>query len=180
MRHPHDTGAGQPALNQTIRTCYPRLLQIAACCLRNEPAECEFEPSDLVHEAYLRLLNMRTRWNDDQHFLNLAAQMMRCILCDHARGRCRLKRGSGSTRVDCDIVNLPSSLDLERQLAARERVGHLLRSSARWGHVIRLRMAGFNTSEIARSLHVSRRTVKRDWRLARLKVQREQARTCRG
>jgi RNA polymerase sigma factor (TIGR02999 family) len=148
--------------------------------LRSEPDECEFEPSELVHEAYLRLLNRRTRWNDDRHFLNLAAQMMRCILCDQARGRSRLKRGCGSRKIDLGIVDLPSSIDVEKQVAAKERVGHLLGSSERWGHVVRLRMEGFSTDEIARSLRISRRTVKRDWRLAKSQVGSEQERACRA
>ncbi len=157
-------------LDEAIGHCYPRLLQVAAHFLQSEPRDCDLEANELVHETYLRLLTRRNLWLDQRHFLNLAAQIMRCILCDVARRRSRVKRGAQYVKVSLDRAVLPCGADQERRLAVKQQLAMLFGSRLRWKMVAELRMAGYQLDEIAELCNVSTKTVQRDWRMAKALV----------
>lgn len=148
---------------------YAELRQRAAAYLRRERPGHTLQPTALVHEAYLRLAGQdRVVWQNRAHFYGVAAQMMRRILVDHAKGRRRGKRFGGAIKVplvedmaavatpDCDLLLLDQALD---ELAAID---------ARQGRIVELRyFGGLSESEVAEVLAVSRSTVTREWQIAR-------------
>jgi RNA polymerase sigma factor (TIGR02999 family) len=134
------------------------------------------QPSALVNEAYLRLIEWKTvEWSDRAHFFGLAAQIMRRILVDFARARGRAKRGGGAIQVSLsaaeDLAAVPENVDLVALDAALERLAAL---DGRHARVVELRyFAGLNLEETAASLDVSVGTVRRDWTLAKAWLLRE-------
>lgn len=123
----------------------------------------------LVHEAYLKLSgSTRPDWADRQHFFRVAARAMRHIVIDRARGRLTAKRGGGMAPLDLDRIEVGADSAAEQMVALDEALSRLARQDARLAAVVELRFfGGLTVEETARSLDVSPRTVKRDWRLAR-------------
>jgi RNA polymerase sigma factor (TIGR02999 family) len=87
------------ALNKLLPLVYDELRRLAAHYLRKERSDHTLQPTALVHEAYLRLIDQNVSWQNRAHFFGVAAQMMRRILVDYARGRLAAKRGSGGVKV---------------------------------------------------------------------------------
>jgi RNA polymerase sigma factor (TIGR02999 family) len=137
------------------------------------------EATALVHEAFIRSVDARDiSWQDRSHFFGIAARLMRRVLVDHARQRGMQKRGGAEARVTLSdavaVVKAPDLdlLALDRALDALERV------DARKCRVVDMRFfSGMSVEETATALGVSPDTVKRDWRLAKLWLQRELARS---
>jgi RNA polymerase sigma factor (TIGR02999 family) len=123
----------------------------------------------LVHEAYLKLSGSARRdWVDAQHFFRVAARAMRQIVIDRARSRLRAKRGGGQVLVDLDRIEVGADSAAEQIVALDDAISRLSRQDPRLAAVVELRFfGGMSVEETARSLDVSERTVKRDWRLAR-------------
>jgi RNA polymerase sigma factor (TIGR02999 family) len=157
------------ALDQLIPIVYDELRRIAHGLLRDERAGHTLSTTALVHEAYLRLVNVHeVEWHDRAHFLAMAARLMRRVLIDYARTRQRAKRGGGAVPLTLDdwaatpLPSLEDLLDLEDALSRLEAMGE------RQCRVVECRcFAGLTVQETAVALHTSPATVKRDWDFSR-------------
>ena len=157
------------ARERLMALVYEELHRRAAAYLRRERLDHTLQPTALVNETYLRLIGQeRVVWQSRAHFFGIAAQMMRRILVDHARGRDRGKRFGTATRValdeyagsanppDCELLLLDQALD---ELAAID---------PQQARIVELRyFGGLTESEVANVLAVSRSTVTREWLIAK-------------
>lgn len=166
------SGGDRTALDALFPIVYAELRRMADGRLRNEREAHTLQPTALVHEAYLRLVDQdRTRWNDRAHFFAVAAEIMRRVLVDHARKRAASKRGAGMLAVPLDdileTVAQPEVRDLEL-LAMDDALTRLAEVDPQQARVVELRFfAGLDVEEVATIIGVSSRTVKREWRAAR-------------
>jgi RNA polymerase sigma factor (TIGR02999 family) len=155
------------ARDELLERVYAHLKRIAGAQLRGERHGHTLQPTALVHEAYLRLVNQaRVDWRDRAHFFGLVAATMRRVLIDHARRRGSRKRQHGEEIPNLTIAGTAAPeidlLDLDRAL---ER---LAVESARAAQVVEMRyFAGLEIDEVADCLGISPATVKRDWEFAR-------------
>jgi RNA polymerase sigma-70 factor (ECF subfamily) len=162
---------------------YTELRRLARHYLRKERSDHTLQATDLVHEAYLRLVDQtRVTWQSRAHFYGVAAQLMRRILVDHARARSADKRGGASSNVPFEDARLythaEESVDL---LALDHALLRLEQFDARKARVVELRFfGGLNEDETAEFLGVSTKTVKRDWQVAKLWLYSELAETKAG
>jgi RNA polymerase sigma-70 factor, ECF subfamily len=159
----------QAALDDVIRAVYGELRRMASHYLRQEDPGHTLQPTALVHEAYLRLIDQtQVNWQNRAQFFGVAAQMMRRILVDHARGKHRDKRGGDAVKLPLDeAVNL-SQGHAPDLLALDEALQELGALDARKSRVVELRFfGGLSVEETAEVLAVSPQTVLRDWKLAK-------------
>lgn len=165
------------ALDELVPIVYQELRRVAAHQLRHEGHRLTIQPTALVHEAYLRLVdNPRIQWQDRAHFFAVSAQMMRRILVDHARARDAQKRGRGVTHVTLDHAGEEAAQQqqLIDILILDETLHRLEAIDPRQAQVAELRLfAGLTVDETATALGVSARTVKSDWQMARAWISRE-------
>ncbi len=157
------------ALQELVPLVYDELRQLAGHLLRRERAGHTLQPTALVHEAYLRLVDQtRVDWHNRAHFLAVAAQMLRRVLVDHARTKQRLKRSSGTVVLSLDeslVAGRERNLDV---VALDEALSELTRIDPQQSRIVELRFfAGVSIEETAASLGISPATVKRDWAVAR-------------
>lgn len=162
------------ASNELLSHLYDELRGIAEACFRRERPDHTLQPTALVHEAYLKLVNQKeSNWNDKTHFLAVAAEAIRRILIDHSRKHGAAKR-TPPTRVTLDFESGDISqraADVESLDAAICRLAEL---NPRQARVVEMRFfAGMTVEEVASVLEVSANTVKGDWRIARAWLQRE-------
>jgi RNA polymerase sigma factor (TIGR02999 family) len=166
------------ALNRLTPVVYEELKRIAAGYMRREGPENSLQPTALVHEAYLKLVDASfTDWQDRTHFFAIAARMMRRILVDAARSKDAGKRGGGAIRVDINdsIDGLPLRNDLTMRLD--DALNALAKFDARKADVVELRFfGGLSVEETAEALKISPQSVMRDWKLARSWLAREMER----
>lgn len=153
------------AADELMRAVYGDLRRKAAALLRRERPGHTLQPTALVHEAYMRLIDQRrVVWQNRAHFLGVAAEMMRRILIDHARNRKAAKRGGGATRVTLDdalVRSGPRDLDL---LALDEALDELAVLDPQQSRVVELRaFGGLSVEETAEVMSISPATVKRYW-----------------
>jgi len=164
------------ALDALLELIYDDCRQIAARQLRHERTGHSLDPTALVHELYLRLVDQRrATWENRAQFFGIAARIMRRILVDHARGRRRVKRGGSATLVSLGAANeepgAARNIDVLAIDEALERLAALDEEQVR---IIELRFfAGLTVEETAHVLGRSPRTIKREWRLARAWLFRE-------
>ncbi|HZR66246.1 MAG TPA: ECF-type sigma factor [Terriglobales bacterium] len=149
---------------------YTALQRIAASQMRAERPEHTLSPTALVHEAWLRLANKQQDFENRHHFLAAAAKAMRCILVDYARARYARRRGGVQRPVPLEgCLNLKVPMTDETILVLDEALQRLAALSARAAQVVEMRFfAGLTESETAGVLGVTRRTVNRDWEMARV------------
>lgn len=154
---------------------YDDLRRLAGAMLRDERTGHTLQATALVHEAYLRLGDhVREARVDRAHFLALAAQAMRRVLCDHARGRGRVKRGAGRGPCNLDEDLVFARDRAEQILALDDALRRLAALSPRAAHIVEMRyFGGLRDEDAAAVLGVSVRTVERDWRYARAWLVRE-------
>ncbi len=161
--------ADSRAADELLPLVYEELRKLAAHRLTHEAQVVTLQTTELVHEAYLRLVgDYEVSWQGRGHFFAAAAESMRRILVDRARKRGRLKHGGGHRRVPLDVVELaaaPESLDI---LALNEALRRMEQQDPRMHRVVMLRFfAGLSVEDTAGALGISPRTVKRDWTCAR-------------
>lgn len=163
------TDGDDGALGELLPLVYAELRRLAASYLRRERPDHTLQPTALVHEAYLRLVDQtQARWQNRAHFLGVAAQMMRRILVDHARGHRAEKRGG-----DFQILSLDENIDVSGERAADlvaldEALKRLAELDPQKSRVVELRFfGGLSVEETAEVLGVSAPTVKRQWRMAK-------------
>jgi RNA polymerase sigma factor (TIGR02999 family) len=156
------------ALDELTPYLYTELRRLAASYLRKERQDHTLQPTALVHEAYLRLVDQtQVESRSRAHFFAIAANLMRQILVDHARRHHALKRGSGMKAVleEAAGVAVKPQVDF---VAVNEALEKLARFDSRRSRVVELRFfGGLTEEEIGEVLGVSVITVKRDWRIAR-------------
>ena len=159
----------EEALEQLLPVVYDELRALAGARLRHERPDHSLQATALVHEAYIRLVGWEQQsWIDRAHFYRAAAEAMRRILIDHARGRARGKRGGGRVRVDLEDANLATWDDPDDVLALDEALHRLMEQDPRAAEIVQLRFfAGLSVEETAKALELSIRTVHREWKFAR-------------
>ena len=166
----------QQALERLMPLIYAECRRIAARQLRQERRDHTLDPTALVHELYLRLVDQRrATWENRAQFFGIAAQIMRRILVDHARARQTAKRGGSALLVSLDAAaDTPNDTHVEDVLAIDEALDTLSALDAEQVRIIELRFfAGLTVEETAHVVGRSPRTVKREWRLAKAWLHRE-------
>jgi RNA polymerase sigma-70 factor, ECF subfamily len=163
-------GAGdRAALDQLLPAVYQELRRIAGNYLRQENPGHTLQPTALVHEAWLRLIDQtRVDWRNRAQFFGVAARMMRRILVDHAKAKHREKRGGDAVKLSLDdLINFSQERAADI-LALNDALDELTRIDARKSRVVELRFfGGFSVEETAQILEVSPETVMRDWKMAK-------------
>ena len=155
------------AADTLLPIAYEELRALAASLFARQPASHTLQPTALVHEAYLKLVDQTAvAWNDRSHFFRVAAKAMRQILVDHARARGAKKRGGEHQRISLDGLNDGGmQLDL---MALDEALESLANLDQRAAAVVELRFfAGLGVEEVSQALGVSPRTIEMDWRMAK-------------
>jgi RNA polymerase sigma factor (TIGR02999 family) len=156
------------AASQLVPLVYSEMRRLAAAYMRRERENHTLQATALVHEAYLKLVDQRTDWQSRAHFFGVAAQVMRHILIDHARGHSRAKRGGAKEAVTLDEGLVFSDEKSEELLALDEALQRLAKLDTRQAKVVEMRFfGGLTVEETAEALSISPITVKRDWSLAR-------------
>ncbi len=171
------SGGSPQASEQLLALIYNDLRRIAREYMRRERADHTLQPTALVHEAYLRLTRGESiEWQGRAHFFSLAARAMRRVLVNHARDRHRLKREGGEVVIslaDAGEIGQPTGetgLDI---IALDATLARFAATYPRQSQVVEFRFfAGMDSRDIAEVLHVSEKTVLRDWQFARLWLHR--------
>jgi RNA polymerase sigma factor (TIGR02999 family) len=162
------------ALDDVLPRVYEELRRIAARHLRAERSGHTLQPTALVNEAYMRLVDQtRVDWQGRTHFYAVAAGAMRRILIDHARGRRRLKRGGAAQRVTfSEDLPVPAAFDAD-VLDVHEALERLAAIDERQARIVELRyFGGLGVDEVAEVLGVSKRTVEAEWTHAKAWLRR--------
>jgi len=157
------------ARNEMLPLVYDELRRLAALYLVRERRDHTLQPTALVHEAYLRLIDQRqVNWKNRAQFVGLAAVMMRRILVNHARDRAAEKRGGDMQKVplsDVDEAGTPQDVDVLVLHVALDQLGAI---DPRKSRIVELKFfGGLTTNEIAEVLQLSPATIERDWSFAR-------------
>ena len=167
----------QDALARLIPVVYRELRRLAGHYMRDERASHTLQPTALVHEAFLKLVGQeRADWQNRSQFIGVAAQLMRRILVDHARGRAAAKRGAAVTLDDTGFDHAVSIGQIEQILAVDEVLERLAQLDPQQARIVELRyFGGLSVEETAEATGISPRTVKRDWAMARAWLRQELA-----
>jgi RNA polymerase sigma factor (TIGR02999 family) len=166
-----DIEAGDPhAAAQLLPLVYDELRRLATQWLAQEEPGQTLQATALVHEAYIRLVDVKKaqHWDSRGHFFAAAAEAMRRILLNRARDRKRLKRGGGHKRIDLDKIELALDTPDEDLMALDEAIEGLECEDPLCADLVKLRFfAGLNLGEAAHSLGITRRVADRHWAYAR-------------
>lgn len=157
------------AVDELIPVVYDRLRALARQRLAAVPGEHSLNTTGLVHEAYLRFVDSSgTTFRSREHFLAIAARVMRNVLVDHVRARVATKRGGGVAPLELDDETCVTSVDLDRVADLDDALKRLERLDERQARMIEQRyFGGMSLEEIAGAMDVSLATVKRELRSAR-------------
>lgn len=160
---------GESAANTLMPMVYEDFRKIAAHYFKREDPDHTLQPTALVHEAYLKLVDTKkVEWQDRNHFFAMGAKAMRRILVDHAKRKKRLKRGGGWERVSLDeglALSREKTVDV---LLMEEALNALESWDERGAKVVELRFyGGLTEEEVAEAMGLSKRTAQREWRAAK-------------
>lgn len=156
------------AVDVLVPIVYSELRKLAAHYLKSEREGHTLQPTALVHEAFLKLVEQETQWQNRTHFFAMAANLMRRILVDYARGYNAGKRGGGAEKVILEDAFVFVKEKPAEMLALNEALEDLAKIDPRRAKVVELKFfGGLNNEEIAQVLGVHSNTVLRDWNLAR-------------
>jgi RNA polymerase sigma factor (TIGR02999 family) len=169
------SGGNQAALDNLVPIVYDELRRLASNYMHGERTDHLLQTTALVHEAYLRLIDREhVSCQTRTQFFAVAAQVMRRVLVDYARGRDRAKRGDGVAPLALDDVAVLSDDRAEELIAINTALESLTAFDPRKGRVFELRyFGGMSVEEVADALSVSPVTVARDWRMAKVWLRRE-------
>lgn len=161
-------GGDESARDRLLTVVHGELRRLAAAQMRPEARQVTLQPTALVHEAYLRLIDQtRVEWQNRAHFFAICSRIMRRVLVDEARRRKAHKRGGGEIRVELDERALGEEEDLDL-VALDEALGRLAEEDPRAASVVEMRyFGGLTVEETAAALELSPATVKREWATAR-------------
>ncbi|HSY44104.1 MAG TPA: sigma-70 family RNA polymerase sigma factor [Candidatus Acidoferrum sp.] len=148
---------------------YDELRRLAAVRMAGEAAGQTLQPTALVHEAWLKLVNEGGRtWKNRAHFFRAAAQAMRRILVDRARQKMSIKRGSGGEKIAIEEVDLPAATVDDRVLLVDQNLERLEAEDPESARIVTLKFfGGLTNKEVARILGVTERSVERQWAYAK-------------
>lgn len=165
----------QVALQHLMPLVYEELRRIARYFMNGQRPGHALQTTDLVNEAYLRLIDSsRVNWQSRTHFFAVAAQLMRRILVDIARRQASLKRGEGARQVSLERAMEFSAAPPTDLVALDDALNTLAAMNPRQSQIVELRyFGGLSEAETAEALGISERTVRRDWNLARAWLYRE-------
>ena len=172
-----DWGKGDPAaLEKLMPLVYDELRRLASNYLRRERATHTLQPTALVNEAYLKLVDQRNaKWQNRAHFFGISAQLMRRILVDHARQHQAAKRGGSNQQrlsiTSAEQVAKQPEVDL---LALNEALEELTQMDPQQAQIVELKFfGGLSIDDTAEVLGISHATVERDWKMARAWLRRQ-------
>src|SRR5689334_3109880 len=156
------------AAEQLVPLVYEELRQRAAAFMRHERSDHTLQATELVHEAYRRLVDNPGNINNRAHFFAIAARAMRRILVDHARARKAAKRGAGGHKLPVDDVTLVTPEQSIEVLALNQALDQLAEVDEQQSRIVELRyFGGLSEEETAQVLGISSKTVQRDWKVAK-------------
>jgi RNA polymerase sigma factor (TIGR02999 family) len=168
---------GDPSeADQLLPLVYAELRKLAATRLRHEPPGQTLQGTALVHEVYLRLVDVQKaqRWNSRGHFFAAAAEAMRRILIDHARTKQSLRRGGDMRRIELSGISIPADKAIVELDSINEAIDGLDEDFPQIASVVKLKyFCGLTIEEIAEALNISVSTVKRNWTYARARLHAE-------
>jgi RNA polymerase sigma factor (TIGR02999 family) len=169
------SGGDDGALAKVLELVYPELRDIARRCLSGERPDHTIQATALVHEAYLRLIDIkRIRWQDRAHFFAVGARVMRRVLVDYARARDCAKREGTVRRAAFENALLFSAAPDPMVVRLDEALEKLAGFDSRKAQVVEMRyFGGLTADEIAAVLRISPQSVNRDWSLAKSWLVRE-------
>jgi RNA polymerase sigma factor (TIGR02999 family) len=157
----------EAALSELTPVVYRHLRVLADGCLRRERPDHTLQPTALIHEAYLRLIDQNQNFENRSHFFGVAAHLMRMILVDYARAHRAQKRGGGAAKLPLDAVTLLSPERAVDLLALDEALERLAALDERKGKAIELRyFGGLSVEECAEVLDISVATLRRELRFS--------------
>jgi len=161
------------AADQLMTELYGEFRSLARRYLDREPSGHTLQPTALVNEVYLKLVDQtQVDWKGRTHFFAIGAQVMRRVLVDHARSKGRLKRGGDLRRAEVD-VSLISARSAADVLAVHEAIEDLEKLDPRQARIVELRFfGGLSVAEVAEVLGLSRRTVEAEWTMIRAWLRR--------
>ena len=172
--------AGDPsAAEQLLPLVYEELRKLAAAKMAQEKPDQTLQATALVHEAYIRLVDVdiAQHWDSRRHFFAAAAEAMRRILVEQARRKGHLRHGAGRARVKLECVDVPANLPAEDVLALHEALTRLESEDAPAAELVKLRFfAGLSMPQVAQFLGISLRSAERTWTYARTWLHREVSR----
>jgi RNA polymerase sigma factor (TIGR02999 family) len=162
------------AVDRVFPVIYDELRRVAHRQLRKERPGHTLDSTALVHEAYIRMVDVtRVEWQDRVHFLSMAARAMRRILVDHARAHRAARRGGGAAAESLDDALVAADAQAEELTLLDDALEELATVSPRFVQVVEYRFfAGMTEDEVAEVLGVTTRTVRRDWVKARALLRR--------
>ena len=166
----------QKASEQLLPLVYEELRKLAAQKMAQENPGQTLQATALVHEAYIRLVDVEKaqQWDSRGHFFSAAAEAMRRILIDHARQKQSKKQGGKRERVDLDLENLAVDESADDLLELNEALARLAEYDAEAAKIVNLRcFAGLSVEQAAAALNIKVRTAYRDWSFARAWLHRE-------
>jgi RNA polymerase sigma factor (TIGR02999 family) len=157
------------ALDRLLPRIHAELRRLAASYLRRERPNHTLQPTALVNEAFLKLVDQRAvKWHNRAHFFGIAAQAMRRILVDHARSRAAGKRGDGQPPLPLDDALVSTAMPSIDLIALDQALTRLARLDPQQSRVVELRFfGGLTLEETAEVLHLSAATVGREWAVAK-------------
>lgn len=172
------TNGNRQAIDRLMPLVYSELRKMARRYLSRERRDHTLQPTALVHEAYLKLVDQKgAGWKDRAHFFALAAQVMRHILIDHAKKHIADKRGGGAGKLSLDVFDAIEKEQYPQLIVLDEALSRLQQSDPRQGQIVELRFyGGLTEEEVAEVIGISARTVKRDWSVAKAWLYREMTR----
>jgi RNA polymerase sigma-70 factor (ECF subfamily) len=164
----------QAALERLVPLVERELRRLAHSYMRRESSGHLLQTTALVNEAFIRLLDQKSRWQNRAHFFGIAAQIMRRVLLNYARDQRRVKRGGGAFQVslsEADAISAERSIEL---IALDDAMTRLAMIDERKSRIVELKyFGGLTSKEIAEVLEVGTATVDRDWKLAKAWLTRE-------
>ena len=166
-------GRGEGAASeQLLPLVYDELRRLAAARMARESAGHTLQPTALVHEAWLQLVQGADRtWQNRAHFFGAAADAMRRILIDKARRKSRLKHGGGQVRLDIADLELAGTTPYDNVLLIDEALKQLAEEDPEQARVVVLKFfGGLTNEEVAENLDLGERTVRRHWECARARL----------
>jgi RNA polymerase sigma-70 factor (ECF subfamily) len=157
------------AADSLLPLVYKELHRLAKSYMRRERPEHTLQATALINEAYLRLVQNGADWNNREHFIGVAAQVMRRVLVDYARSHQAQCRAGNLKQVELTEGLAISPERLDEVTALDEALKRLAEKNARQAQVVELRyFGGLSVEQIAAHLGIAPRSVKRDWSLARI------------
>ena len=164
----------EKAAESLLPLVYSELHRLAKSYMRRERPDHTLQPTALINEAYLRLAKEDIDWQNREHFIGVAANVMRRVLVDYARAHKAERRGGAMKRIEMRDDLAISAVKLDEVAALDTALSNLESQNPRQGKVVELRyFGGLSVDQVASLLGVSPRSVKRDWSLARIWLFRE-------